>query len=110
MKTVNANHCLILFNPEIGPLSGTTTPGQSGPESDGDKGVLRIPQSFSIAGTSPSDCLVSYLGHSLWSRGSYPSAEKQSVYSTAFPANWANEAIDSGLSLRPQARTETQTA
>ena len=33
------------------------------------------------------DCLVSYLGHSLG--GSCPSAEKQSVYSTA-PADWAN--------------------
>ena len=51
------------------------------------KGVLRIPQSSSITGSSPSDCLVSYPGHSLgW--GSYTSAEKQSVYSTA-PADWA---------------------
>ena len=67
-------------------LSGATTPGQSGPESDGNEGVLHIPQSSSTAGTSPSDCLVSYPGHSLG--GSYPSAEKQSVYSTA-PADWA---------------------
>ena len=29
----------------IGPLSGATTPGQSGPGSDGNEGVLRIPQS-----------------------------------------------------------------
>ena len=29
------------------------------------KGVLHIPQSSSTAGTSPSDCLVSYAGHSL---------------------------------------------
>ena len=36
--------------------------------------------------TSPSDCLVLYLGHSLW--GSYPSARKRSEYSTA-PADWA---------------------
>ena len=50
---------LILFNPYIGPLSGSTTPGQSGPESNGIEGVLCIPQSSSIAGTSPSDCLVS---------------------------------------------------
>ena len=77
---------LVLFNPLIGPLSGATTPGQRGPGSDGNKGVLHIPQSSSIAGTSPSDCLVSYPGHSLG--GSYPSAEKQSVYSTA-PADWA---------------------
>ena len=61
-------------------------PGQSGPGSDGNEEVLRIPQSSSIAGTSPSDCLVSYPGHSLG--GSYPSAEVQSVYSTA-PADWA---------------------
>ena len=51
------------------------------------KGVLRIPQTSCIAGTSPSDCLVSYAGHLLVG-GSYPSAEKQSVYSTA-PADWA---------------------
>ena len=62
-------------------------PGQSGPGSDGNEGVLRIPQSSSTAGTSPSDCLVSYPGHFLV--GSYPSAEVQSVYSTA-PADWAS--------------------
>ena len=39
-------------------LSGATTPGQSGPGSDGNEGVLHMPQSSSIAGTSPSDCLV----------------------------------------------------
>ena len=50
--------------------------------------MLHIPQSFSITGTSPSDCLVSYLGHSLLGGGSYPSAEVQSVYSTA-PTDWA---------------------
>ena len=38
--------------------SGNTTPGKSGPGSDGNEGVLRIPQSSSITGTSPSDCLV----------------------------------------------------
>ena len=43
-------------------LSGATTPGQSGPGSDGSEEVLHIPQ---IIGTSPSDYLVSYLGHSL---------------------------------------------
>ena len=65
-------------------LSDATTQGQSGPESDGNKGVLCIPQSSSIIGISPSDCLVSYLGHFLrGGEGSYPSAEKQSVYSTA---------------------------
>ena len=38
---------------------GATFPGQSGPWSNGNEGVLRIPQSSSITGTSPSDCLVS---------------------------------------------------
>ena len=55
------NMLLVLFRA----LSGATTPGQSGPESDGNEGVLRIPQSSSTAGTSPSDCLVSFPGHSL---------------------------------------------
>ena len=71
----------------ISMLSGAITPGQSGPGSNGNEGVLRIPQSSSTAGNSPSDCLVSYRGHSLGG-GSYPSAEVQSVYSTA-PADWA---------------------
>ena len=62
-------------------LSGATTPGQSEPGSDGNEGVLCIPQSSSSTGTSPSDCLVSYAGHLLV--GSYLSADVQSVYSTA---------------------------
>ena len=62
-------------------LSGATTPGQSGPGSDGNELILYVPQSSSITGTSPSDCLVSYLEHSLGE--SYSSAEKQSVNSTA---------------------------
>ena len=44
-------------------LSGATTPGQSEPGSNGNEGVLSIPQSSGINGTSPSDCLVSYLEH-----------------------------------------------
>ena len=67
-------------------LSGDTTPGQSGPGSDGNKEVLHIPQSFSISGASPSNCLVSYSGHFLGE--SYPSAGMLSVYSAA-PADWA---------------------
>ena len=47
-------------------LSGATSPGQSGPGSNSNEGVLRIPQSSSITGTSPSDCLGSYRGHLLW--------------------------------------------
>ena len=68
-------------------ISDATIPGQSEPGSSVIEGVLHISQSPSITGTSPSDCLVSYLGHSL-RRGSYPSAEVHSVYSAA-PANWA---------------------
>ena len=43
---------LVLFDPLIGSISGATTPSQSGPGSDGNERVLRIPQS-------------SYPGHSL---------------------------------------------
>ena len=46
-------------------LSGLTTPGQSGPRSDGNEEVLRIPQRSSITGSTPSDCLVLNPGHSL---------------------------------------------
>ena len=56
-------------------LSSDTTPGQSGPGINGNERVLRITESSSITGNSPSDCLVSYPGHSL--EGSYPSAEIQ---------------------------------
>ena len=45
------------------------------------KGYSVIPQSISITGISPSDCLVSYLGYSL--RKSFPFADKQSLYSIA---------------------------
>ena len=67
-------------------LFGATTSGQSGPGSDGNEEVLWIPQSSSITETSPSDCLMSYLWHSLV--GSYHPAEMRSVYSEA-AANWA---------------------
>ena len=66
-------------------LSRATTPGQSGPGSDGNKGVFRIPQISSITGASPSDYFVSYPRHSL--EESYLFAEMQSVYSTA-SADW----------------------
>ena len=55
---------LVLFNPLIGPLAGATISGWSEPGSDSNEGVLRAPQSPNITGTSPSDCLVSYPGHS----------------------------------------------
>ena len=32
---------------------------------DGNEGVLHIPEISNITGTSPSNCLVSYPGHSL---------------------------------------------
>ena len=72
-------------------LSGATTPDQSGPGRDGNEGVLHIPQSSSITITSPSDCLLSYAGHSL--DVVYSSAEMQSVYSTA-SADWAGSDMD----------------
>ena len=49
-------------------------------------GYSAVPRSSNITEASQSNCLVSYSGHSLM--GSYPSVEKQSVYSTA-PADWA---------------------
>ena len=52
-------------------LPGATIPSQSGLGSNGNEGVLRIPQTPSITGTSPSDCLVSYPGH-LWGVGVLP--------------------------------------
>ena len=69
-------------------LSGALLPVQSEPGSDDNEGVLHISQSSSITGTSLSNYLVSYLGHSLGRP--YPSAEMQSVYSTA-PADLARK-------------------
>ena len=46
-------------------LSGATTLGQNEAGSKSNERVLCIPQSSSIIETSPSDCLVSYPGHSL---------------------------------------------
>ena len=56
-------------------LTGATTPGQSGPGSDGNEEVLYIPQS------SSDDGLVSYI-RTLVGWVSYPFTEMQSVYST----------------------------
>ena len=67
-------------------LSVATTPGQGWPVSIGNKGIICIPQSSSITEASPSDCLMSYPGHSLGEF--YPSAVMQSGYSTA-PTDWA---------------------
>ena len=91
-------------------LSGATTPGQSGTRSDGNEDVLCIPQSSSITGATSSDCLMSYVGHSLEEsienqsvyseapadcvtlRDSYPSTEMQSVYSAA-PTDSTNRQV-----------------
>ena len=62
-------------------LSGATIPGQSGLGSDSNERVHHIPQSSSITRSSPSDCFVSYPGHSM-----------QTVYSTA-PDDWSNNAL-----------------
>ena len=45
-------------------LSDVTNPDQSGPGSDGNEGVLCIPQCSGITGSSPFDYLVPYPGHS----------------------------------------------
>ena len=62
-------------------LSDGTTPGHCGPRSYGNEEVLCLPQSSSITEASPSNCLVSYPGHSLGK--SYPSTDMQWVYSAA---------------------------
>ena len=46
-------------------LSGATIPAPSEPASNSNEAVLCYPQCPSITWTSPSDCLVSYAGHSL---------------------------------------------
>ena len=46
-------------------LPVATTSGQSGPGSNGNEEVLCIPQCSSVTDASPSDCLMSYQGHSL---------------------------------------------
>ena len=51
--------------PIVRTLSGATILGQSGPGSNANEEVPHIPQSSSITGTSPSDCLVSWPGHFL---------------------------------------------
>ena len=70
-------------------LSGVTTPGLSGLGSDGNEGVLHIPQSSRITGTSPSVCLVSYQD-THW--GDLTPLQRCRLYSTT-PANWANKCM-----------------
>ena len=71
-----------MWNSSIWPISSATTPGQRGPGSNADEGLLYILE-ISKTGASPSDCLMSYPEHSLLGGGSYSSAEMQSAYSTA---------------------------
>ena len=61
--------CISKYFNSIWPIDrlppGANTPGQSEHGSYDNEGVLCIPQSSCITETSPSDCLVSYTGHSL---------------------------------------------
>ena len=57
------------FRPIERTLSGATILSQNGSGSDSNEGVLCIPQISSNTGASPSDCQVSYVGHSLSKRG-----------------------------------------
>ena len=63
-------------------LSDTTTPGQSGPRLSSNKRLLCITQSSSITGASPSEFLVSYLGHSLERSGPQATGLSLLVYIT----------------------------
>ena len=80
-----------MSNRSIWPIDGTltsaTSPRQSRPGSNGNERVLRIPQSSSIIGASPSDC---HIQDTRCYGGAYSSAEMPLVYSTA-PADWANK-------------------
>ena len=75
-------------NSSIWTLSGTTTPGQRGCGSNGNEGVLGIPQSFSITGASPSDVFVSYPGH-LEVRVLYICRDAVGVFYSLIQADWA---------------------
>ena len=68
-------------------LSGATIPGQSESVRDGNEEVFHIPQSTSITGASPSDCLVWYPGHLLWSGLIHPPRDSQYVLQPL--ADWA---------------------
>ena len=68
----------IFIWPIDGTLSGATTLGQNGSESHGNETILRIPQSSGITRASPSECLFSYEGRSLWE--SCSSAEMQLLF------------------------------
>ena len=80
-------------------LSGATILGQSEPGSDGNGEVLRISQSSCITGTSPSDCLVSYPGHSLGG-GLHLCREAVGIfYSTSWMGKGERERYVKGLKI-----------
>ena len=78
------NDKIVLFRPIAETLTGTTFPGQSGPASNGNKGVHYIPQN-SRTRASPSDGLESYPRWGV----DLLSAVMQLAYSTA-ATDWAN--------------------
>ena len=62
-------------------VSDASTLGQSKPGSNGNEGVVRIPQSSRITGALPSNFNVKSLTIVGW--GAYPSVGMQSLYSIA---------------------------
>ena len=75
-------------------LWSATSPGQNEQESDGNEEILYIPQRFSIAGSSTSDNLVLYPGHSLaWSGGLTP-LQRRSQCILQVPPTPADRAFD----------------
>ena len=77
-------------------LLGAATLGQSDIETNGDVGVLHIPQIFNPE-ASPSDDLMLFRTLVEWGE-SYPYAEMHSVYSTA-RAKWTRVTLFNGISI-----------
>ena len=78
---------LVLFNTKIGPYQVLPLRARLDLVAMAIKGCSAFPKAPALL-EPQHQIIVSYPGHSL-GRGSYPSAEVQSVYSTA-PADWAN--------------------
>ena len=76
----------IQFSIKIQYSSIWPNPGQSGPRSDGNEEVLRIPEFFFFALLEPYHQIVQCYIRIPIGRGYYHSAEKHSVYSTATAA------------------------
>ena len=74
------SRCILQPHADWATLTGTTAPDQSGSGSNGNEGILHIPQSSRIE-TSKSDIRLCVGGF-------YPSAEMELAYFTA-SANWA---------------------